>query len=163
MIAQPFSILSSVIARSEATKQSILSSCSAMDCFASLAMTVATACCSGATSSLWSDRVRSALDEGLQLGNILFLQLAGKVRHAPVAERSLEHDVLQVGDRLGANIAEIPDIAAVVDAGHAVASGTGGDIDGGAFRDILRVILHALQQPFGLVLHEGRQRRLAAD
>src|ERR1700709_2604817 len=35
------SALSSVIARSEATKQSILSLCRAMDCFASLAMTAA--------------------------------------------------------------------------------------------------------------------------
>src|SRR5215216_4094603 len=97
----------------------------------------------GMTSSLRPDRVRRALDEGLQLRDILFLQLAGEVRHAAVAERAFEHDVLQVGNAFGPDIAEVPDIAAVVDTGHAVAGGAGGDVDGGAFRDVLRVVLHA--------------------
>src|SRR5437762_4414963 len=117
----------------------------------------------GMTLSLRPDRVRRALDEGLQLRDILFLQLAGEVGHAAIAERALEHDVLQVGDGFGRDIAEVPDIAAVVDAGHAVAGGAGGDIDGGAFLDILRIVLHALEQPLGLILYEGRQWFLAID
>ena len=44
------------------------------------------------------DRVGRALNEGLQLRDVLFLQLAGEVRHALVAERSLEDEVLQVDD-----------------------------------------------------------------
>jgi hypothetical protein len=38
----PRGVMSNVIARSEATKQSILSLCCKMDCFASLAMTIST-------------------------------------------------------------------------------------------------------------------------
>ena len=48
----------------------------------------------GITASLRPDRVRRALDEGLQLRDVLLLQLAGEVGHALVAERALEHEVL---------------------------------------------------------------------
>src|SRR5882757_11179469 len=99
------------------------------------------------TSSLRPDRVGGTLDEGLNLDHVLVVQLAGEVRHALIAERSLEHDVLQVRDGLGRNIAEVPDIAAFVDAGHAMALDAGGDIDRGALRYVLRIILHAGKQP----------------
>src|SRR5262249_18957137 len=73
-----------------------------------------------ASSSLRPDRVRRALNEGLQLRDVLFLQPAGEIRHALVAERSLEHEVLQVDDGLLGDVAEVADVAALVDAREAV-------------------------------------------
>src|SRR5258708_30562821 len=66
-------------------------------------------------------RVRGALNERLDPHYVLLFQLAGEIRHALVAERAVEDDVFQVCNRLGRDIAEVLDVAALVDARHAIA------------------------------------------
>jgi hypothetical protein len=75
-----------------------------------------------------SDRVDSSPDEGLDFCDIFIPKLARKVGHAPVTERSLEQDVLEIGDLFGRDIAKIPEVATLVDAGDAVAGGARRDI-----------------------------------
>src|ERR1700761_2765919 len=74
-------------------------------------------------SLLWTHGVGRALDEGLDLHHVVVLQLAGEVRHATILERTIEDDVLEVCDLLFRHKAEVADVAAIVDAGHAVAGG----------------------------------------
>ena len=62
-------------------------------------------------------RVGGALNEGLDLHHVLVFQLGGEVRHALIAERAFEDEVLQVRNRLGRDITEFLDVAALVDAG----------------------------------------------
>src|SRR5258707_6790330 len=65
-------------------------------------------------------RVRGALNERLDLHYVLLFQLAGEIRHALVAERAVEDEVFQVRYRLGRNIAEVLDVAALFATWHAV-------------------------------------------
>src|SRR6516225_2700555 len=76
---------------------------------------------------LGPDRVGGALDEGLDLDHVLLLQLAGEVGHSLVAERSVEYDLLQIDDLILRHVAEVTDVAALVDAGYAMTGGTGCD------------------------------------
>src|SRR5258708_5866101 len=107
--------------------------------------------------------VRRALNEGLDLHHVLVLQLAGEVRHALIAERTFEDKVLQVIDGLGRDIAEVLDVAALVDAGYAVTGGASFDIDRRSLRNIFGIVFYAREQVADLVFGEVGQRRLAAD
>src|SRR3954447_13764552 len=96
----------------------------------------------GSAPALRSDGVDRSLDEGLELRDVPFLQLAAEIRHALVAEWTVEDDVPEIGNHFGADIAEIDDVAAAVDAGHAVAGYAGRrDIDVSALPYILRIVL----------------------
>src|ERR1700686_3653200 len=108
-------------------------------------------------------RVRGALNEGLDLHHIVFGELAGEVRHALILVWVFEDYILQVHDAFGRGIPKILDIAALVDAGHAMTGGAGLDIDRGSVRNILGIVLHAREQVTDLVFGKFRQRRLAAD
>jgi hypothetical protein len=107
-----------------------------------------------------SDRVGSSLDEGLDLCDIFIFQLTCKVRHAPITERSLEHDILEIGDLFSRDVAKIPHIFPFVDAGDAVAGNARRDVQRGALRNVLGVVLDSVEQVFGLILHEPWQLRL---
>src|ERR1700704_6875459 len=77
---------------------------------------------------LWSNRVCRCLDEGLDLHDIVLGQFARKVRHALIRERPLEHEVLEIGDFLGRNVAKILDIPTFVDAWDTMTESTVADI-----------------------------------
>src|SRR2546430_1107832 len=117
----------------------------------------------GMTSSFRPDRVGGALDEGRDFCDVGFGQLAREVGHALVAERSLEHKILEVLDRLLGDIAEVSVISAVVDAWYAMALRAGGDVERSAVGHVLRIVLHAGEQALGLIFDEGRRRRVAVD
>src|ERR1700731_2418105 len=85
-------------------------------------------------------RVPGALDEGLDLHHIFFGELADEVRHALILVWVFEDDILQVHDALGAAIAKILDVAALVDARHAMTGGACFDIDRGPVRNILGIV-----------------------
>src|SRR6266403_2396018 len=108
-------------------------------------------------------RVRGALNEGLDFHHILFFQLAGEVRHALILEGTVEDEVFQVRNRLGRDIAEIPDVAALVDAGHTVAEHAVADIEQRAGLYVSGIVLHTFKQARHLVLGEVGWGRLATD
>src|SRR4051812_42183825 len=114
-------------------------------------------------ASLRPYRVSRTLNKSLQFRDVLFLQLAREVGHALVAERSLEHEVLQAGDGLLGDIAEVSHVAALVDAGHAVTEHAVAEVNQRAFADMLRIVGDAGQQALGLILYELRRRGLAVD
>src|SRR6516162_1213947 len=112
---------------------------------------------------LRADRVRGALNEGLKLRDVLLLQPAREVGHTLVDERTIENEVLQVGDGLLGHVAKVPDNAAIVDAGYAMARSAGGDIDSGTLGNVLRIVCHARKQIVSLIFDKFRQRRLAIE
>jgi len=90
--------------------------------------------------------VRCSLDEGLYFDDVGISELASEIRHALVHERTLEDDVLQVGDVLGRRITEVLDVAALIDAGHAVTGGAGFHIKRGAIGNVLGIVFDAREQ-----------------
>src|SRR6476620_3174125 len=100
-------------------------------------------------------RVLGALNERLDLHYVLLFQLAGEVRHALILEGTVEDEVFQVRYRLGRNIAEVLDVAALVDAGHAVAEYAVADIKQRAGLDVGWIVLHTFEQARHLVLGEA--------
>src|SRR5258706_8465606 len=108
-------------------------------------------------------RVRGALNERLDLHYVLLFQLAGEIRHAVVAERAVEDEVFQVRNRLGRDIAEVLDVAALVDAWHAMAEHAVADIKQRAGLYVGGIVLHTFEQARHLVLGEVWWRRLATD
>src|SRR6266403_4017483 len=107
-------------------------------------------------------RVRGALNEGLDFHDVLVLQLPGEIRHALILEGTVEDYVLQVRNHLGRDIAEIPDVTALVDAGHTVAEHAVADIKQRAGLHVGGIVLHTFEQARHLVLGEVGRRRLAA-
>src|SRR6516225_3875985 len=112
---------------------------------------------------LRADRVRGPLNEGLKLRDVLLLQPAREIGHTLVDERTIENDVLQVGDGLLGHVAKVPDNAAIVDAGYAMARSAGSDIDSGTLGNVLRIVRHARKQTVTLIFDKFRQRRLAIE
>src|SRR6266403_147413 len=108
-------------------------------------------------------RVRGALNEGLDFHHILFFQLAGEVRHALILEGTVEDEVFQVRNRLGRDITEVLDVAALVDAGHTVAEYAVADIKHRAGLYVGGIVLYAFEQARHLVFREVWRRRLTAS
>ena len=94
-----------------------------------------------------ADRVRRALDEGLDLIHVALGQLAGEVRHALVPERAPEHEILsRLCDRRLVHVAEVGDIAAAVHARYAVAEDAVADVERVPFRTSFGSYLTPVQQ-----------------
>src|SRR3954451_21591616 len=92
-------------------------------------------------SPLRADRVRRGLDEGLHPQDVLLRQFAREVGHTLIDEWTVEHQVLQVLDRLLGYVAEVPDNTAVVDAGDTVADSAGADVDQLPLGNVLRIVI----------------------
>src|SRR4051794_10819983 len=107
-----------------------------------------------ASSCAWlllrPDRVRRALDERAELVEIGGLEPVGEVRHAVLHERTVEHVLVELGDDLRLDVAEVGDVAAAVDARHAVAQHAVADVQRQPLRGLLGVVLDAGEQTLEL-------------
>src|SRR2546423_6241442 len=112
---------------------------------------------------LRADRVRGALNEGLDLHDVLVFQLAGEIRHALIAERAFEDEVFQVGDGLGRDITKVLDVAALIDAGHTVAEDAVAHIKQRAGLYVGGIRLYTFEQPRHLVLGAVWWMQLTVD
>src|ERR1700730_5357954 len=110
-----------------------------------------------------SNRIRDALDEGLDFHDVIVLQLAGEVGHPLPDKWSFKHDILEVGDHLGRGVTKVFDVAALVNVRHAVTVSATTDVERLSFWHVLGIIFDASQQTPDLVFREFRQRALATD
>jgi hypothetical protein len=77
--------------------------------------------------------------------------------------RSMNGPLNTMGNGLGARIAEVLDVAAAVDARHAMTEDAVGDVEQRARTDVVGLVLHALHQHPPIHLGEGRRLGVAAD
>ena len=105
---------------------------------------------------MWSDRVHGALNEGDDFFQLVLAEFAGKARHTAVDQGAAEHNGLQrSGQCFPAAVAEIGDIAAVIDPGNTVAEQAVGDIQAGSVGDMIRIVGNLRYQLSGRVLASG--------
>src|SRR5450759_4780810 len=90
---------------------------------------------------LRSDCVSAALNEGLDLLDMLGSQLALVVRHAFRGERFVEQDLAEILDEVLVYIAQIPDGAAIAGSRHAVTGDAVADVERPPLWHVIGIVL----------------------